>query len=136
LFLGSNDFAFRIPSEIGRLTRLQDGVDFSQNQLIGSVPSEIGALTSLRQLRLNGNFFAGQLPPEISALGQLRVLRIDENDLTGAVPDELCAVFDFTEPAVYADCTEISCPCCSHCCIDGQDCVCVVDNDPIRCGGS
>lgn len=89
------------------------------------------------QLRLEGNFFAGELPQQISALSQLRVFRIDENDLTGAVPNALCSIFDLTQPVAYADCDEISCPCCSHCCVDGQGCTCVVESeDPIRCQGS
>ncbi len=89
------------------------------------------------QLRLTNNRFAGTLPSEIIALSQLRVFRIDVNDLSGIVPDALCTIFDQTNPVVYADCGEIACPCCSHCCTDGQECVCIVeDTDPIRCSGS
>jgi hypothetical protein len=87
------------------------------------------------QLRLTNNRLAGELPSEINALSQLRVFRIDVNDLSGTVPDALCTIFDQTSPVAYADCGEIACPCCSHCCTDGQDCVCIVE-DTIRCEGS
>ena len=90
----------------------------------------------LRQFRLTGNRIAGTLPNALSQLTVLRVFRVDENDLTGQLPPALCAVFDVTEPVVYADCEEVSCPCCTHCCVNGL-CECVVqDTDPIRCAGS
>jgi hypothetical protein len=87
---------------------------------------------------VNNNFFAGELPPQISALSQLRAFRIDVNDLSGSVPAALCTAFGATQPVAYADCLEISCPCCSHCCSDGTDqCVCIVeDTDRTRCAGS
>ena len=135
--MANNRLGFQIPSELGRLTNLRDGFDVSENQLIGSVPAELGSLTDLRQFRLTGNRLAGNLPNSISNLRQLRVFRIDENDLTGEVPPRLCAIFDFTEPVAYADCEEISCPCCSYCCVDGEGCTCQFEEtDPIRCAGS
>jgi Leucine-rich repeat (LRR) protein len=137
LFLSNNQLGFQIPSELGRLTKLRDGFDVSMNQLIGSVPAELGSLTELRQFRLTGNRLAGILPNSIGQLAQLRVFRIDENDLTGEVPQRLCSIFDITQPVAYADCAEISCPCCSYCCVDGEGCTCQFETtDPLRCSGS
>jgi len=138
-FISNNEFGFQIPSELGQLTKLRDGFDVSTNQLIGSVPFELGALTQLRQFRISGNRIAGNLPDSLSALSQLRVFRIDENDLTGEVPPALCQSIDVAEAVAYADCQEIACPCCTHCCVGGL-CECQVlagrFPDPIRCAGS
>ena len=51
LFLGENEFAFQIPSELGLLTSLRDGLDVSDNQLIGSIPTELGLLSELSKYR-------------------------------------------------------------------------------------
>merc|ERR1712176_545347 len=123
--MGSNNgFGFQIPSQLGQLTKLRDGFDVSNNQLIGTVPPELGALTGLRQFRITGNRIAGNLPESLSALSELRVLRVDENDLTGEIPAKLCESIDANEATAYADCTQVSCPCCSHCCTNGF-CECI-----------
>lgn len=135
-FVSNNEFGYVIPSELGQLTKLRDGFDVSMNQLIGSIPNELGALTQLRQFRITGNRIAGTLPDSLSALSQLRVLRLDENDLTGEVPPSLCLSIDVNEATAYADCEQIACPCCTHCCTDGL-CECKIEaSDPLRCIGS
>lgn len=129
LDLGDNNFNFAIPSELGRLRRLNSVLDVSDNNLIGAVPSELGDLTGLRFLRLNGNNLFGELPGELSALSNLRVLRIDENDLQGSVP--VCG-----STATYADCAEIECECCTHCCADDdgeETCECQAGFSPSVC---
>ena len=94
----------------------------------------ISTLKSTGNLRINGNNLFGQLPIQMSGLNQLRTFRIDENDLTGGIPVLLCDAIDARGSTAYADCEEISCPCCSHCCTDAADprCVCVVE-DNVRC---
>ena len=135
-FISNNEFGYQIPSEFGQLTKLRDGFDVSMNQLIGSVPAELGALTELRQFRITGNRIAGTLPDSLSALSQLRVFRVDENDLIGDVPPALCQGIDVNEATAYADCNEVSCPCCTHCCADGF-CRCQIESsDPMRCAGT
>ena len=47
LFLDGNQLGFRIPTELGRITSMRDGIDLSNNELIGSVPSELGRLSNM-----------------------------------------------------------------------------------------
>ena len=125
-----------IPSELGQLTKLRDGFDVSNNQLMGSIPPELGALTALRQFRITGNRIAGTIPDSLKALSRLRVFRVDENDLVGEVPESVCLNLDVNEATAYADCNEVACPCCTHCCTGGS-CQCVINSaDPLRCAGT
>jgi len=137
LALVNNRVVGTLPPELGLLANSLEVVDVSSNQMLGSVPPEMGALTQLQQLRLTENLMDGTLPGSLSALSMLRVLRIDGNFITGQVPTALCESLDAMEEAiVYADCLQVSCPCCTYCCILGL-CVCQ-ENDPIQCaaGGS
>ena len=49
LFLDNNSFRSTIPTEVGWLTNLSDGLDLSRNFLTGQVPSEMGLLTNLSE---------------------------------------------------------------------------------------
>jgi len=71
------------------------------NSLTGLIPSELGLLTNLEWLYLYGNSLTGTLPNEVCAL---------RNDNGGNL-DRL-----------YADCEEVTCPCCTFCCVDGVGC--------------
>ena len=68
----------------------------------------------------------------LGELTKLAELRLDANDLTGSVP---CEAFNRERANFYADCSEISCPCCNFCCTDGDPkCVCPFqDTEPILC---
>lgn len=93
--------------------------------------------TTLGQFRINGNRIFGKLPDELSGLRTLRLLRLDDNDLTGEVPSGLCSRVEQLSGVAYADCAEIACECCTHCCSDdeGEDsCECEVSS-PIICAG-
>ena len=43
----------------------------------------------------------------------------DGNDLVGDIPEKFC---DLATLTLYADCDEVSCPCCTHCCDATGDC--------------
>ena len=43
----------------------------------------------------------------------LELAYFDGNELIGNVPSEFCQMATLT---LYADCEEVSCPCCTHCC--------------------
>lgn len=50
LLLRSNAFGSIIPSELGLMENLLDGLDLSYNQISGSIPSELGSVTRLSKL--------------------------------------------------------------------------------------
>jgi hypothetical protein len=88
-----------IPTEIGRLSRLQNRLSISntlstnediKSGLAGSIPTELGQLIGLEELNLEGNNFSGSLPTELGMLSSLkRGFIISNNKLEGVVPTEL-----------------------------------------------
>ena len=62
-------------------------LEFSNNNLTGTLPPEIGDLTSLEWLSFYlGNSINGTLPEEIANLTELRVLSFEHNNFTGPIP--------------------------------------------------
>ena len=78
----------RIPSELGRLTKLRF-LNLSHNELSGHIPPELGNLANLEVLDLSGNVLTGDIPTELGGLESLKVLNLSENALTGGVPTGL-----------------------------------------------
>ena len=109
---------------MGLLLRRLDSINLSTNDLTGSLPSEVGLLNNLRLLALNNNHMTGILPSEIGLTSSLQNLWLDSNSFTGIMPNGVCVLVDSNVLlALYADCDEIDCPCCTHCCVDGGNCV-------------
>ena len=88
LFLHFNQLAGPVPSELGKLTNLQE-LDLSSNDLRGPIPSELGKLANLQQLDLASNELTGSIPPELGELAELQKLDLFSNQLTGPLPSEL-----------------------------------------------
>jgi len=78
LYLGENNLS-QLPPEIGDLSDLTI-LDLKQKRL-SQCPAEIGQLTDLATLVLNNNRL-GQLPPEIGQLINLSTLSLSENSLS------------------------------------------------------
>uniref|UniRef100_A0A7R9WI91 L domain-like protein n=1 Tax=Pseudictyota dubia TaxID=2749911 RepID=A0A7R9WI91_9STRA len=113
-------FNGNIPTEVGMLSKLQH-LSLSFNKLSGPVPTELGQLTNLKELRLYGNRLSGHVPTELGHLTQLDILKLESTDLTGAMPEEVCRLQkpDGALGVLVADCEEVQCNCCTHCCVDG-----------------
>jgi hypothetical protein len=125
LSVKNNSFYGPIPSELGDLRDLREKLDLSENDFTGQIPSELGRINgSLRMMFLRDNFLRGPIPAEISRIDKVNVLTLDANSLTGSMPVEACNVFNRTKPAIFIDCDEVSCPCCTYCCRDGEECKC------------
>ena len=95
LFLGDNQLAGEIPTELGSLTELEWAF-LSQNQLTGEIPSELGSLVNLRLLSLRDNQLTGGIPAELGNLANLEQLRLFNNQLTGEIPAELGRLTNLT----------------------------------------
>ena len=95
LFLGDNQLAGEIPTELGSLTELEWAF-LSQNQLTGEIPSELGSLVNLRLLSLRDNQLTGGIPAELGNLANLEQLRLYNNQLTGEIPAELGRLTNLT----------------------------------------
>jgi len=86
--LHGNSLTGPIPQEFGTLSQLEDLI-LERNLLTGSLPSELGNLSQLENLSLVENRFTGSIPPELSNLSQLKNLSLSVNELTGVIPPEL-----------------------------------------------
>ena len=70
-------------------------VDFSWNDLLGTVPTELGGVRNLIALELSHNRISGTLPTELGILNSgggavaLRELRLSHNSLSGVLPSAL-----------------------------------------------
>jgi hypothetical protein len=63
-------------------------LDFSNNNLTGTLPTEIGGLIYLEYLSFYyGNNISGTVPEEIGDLTELRVLSLEDNNFTGTIPN-------------------------------------------------
>ena len=72
------------------------------------------------------NFFEGTIPTEMLQLTDLRVFSFFKNDIVGELPTDFCgATYNFE--VLRADCVEeVTCDCCTECCID--DGLCTTDS--------
>ena len=85
----SNQLTGSIPPEIWNLTNL-DYLFLKDNQLTGSIPPKIWNLTNLNELDLSNNQLTGSIPPEIWYLTNLTFIRLNNNQLTGEIPESIC----------------------------------------------
>jgi len=122
LSMKQNQLTGAIPTFMGTLTNLKV-LDLDFNQLTGALPTELGNLRNLDTLMLNRNFLTGTIPNSFSGLTTIDVLLIDGNSLTGDA-DAICGTTGINTTAFSADCgasaPEITCSCCSICCVDSD----------------
>ena len=124
----------------GNLTRL----DFSWNQLTGTLPASLWSLSKMEYLYLDNNNFTGPLPAVTSTNGKLAEVWLNNNLLSGPIPAnfgqswpslkrlhlqanaDLTGVLGPTEArscssvwtalqTLRGDCTAITCSCCTNC---------------------
>uniref|UniRef100_A0ACD5ZKE2 Uncharacterized protein n=1 Tax=Avena sativa TaxID=4498 RepID=A0ACD5ZKE2_AVESA len=76
----------------GDILNYMSGLDFSSNQLKGSIPEGIGDMQWLRALNFSNNHLDGSIPNSLSNLSDLESLDLSYNKLTGQIPPELVAL--------------------------------------------
>ncbi|XP_012070784.2 MDIS1-interacting receptor like kinase 2 [Jatropha curcas] len=96
LNVSNNSFHGNVPSQIGNLSRLNI-LDFSLNQISGSIPKEIGMLGSLTYIDLSNNPFTGTIPTSITNLTNLPILYIHETLVSGSIPQEIGLMKSLTQ---------------------------------------
>ncbi|KAL3569234.1 hypothetical protein D5086_029124 [Populus alba] len=80
-------------------------IDFSQNQLRGSIPNLVN-LTRLKSLILRQNHLSGPIPPTLGKLKALEMLSLSNNMLSGQIPKELGTLLNLT--ALYLNSNNLS----------------------------
>ncbi|KAI3893161.1 hypothetical protein MKX03_020186 [Papaver bracteatum] len=94
LIVGINNFGGTLPSSIANFTTNLDQLDFSNNQIYGSIPPGIKNLQGLTTLILGYNHFTGSIPSGSipSSLGHcksLQSLELQTNRLSGSIPKQV-----------------------------------------------
>ena len=86
LNFSNNQLTGSIPPELGSMRSLA-GLNLSNNRLSGSIPSELGNLPVIRWfLDLSSNELSGSIPQSLGSLSRLRELYLHDNKLSGLVP--------------------------------------------------
>mmetsp|Transcript_29005 Transcript_29005/g.68143 ORF Transcript_29005/g.68143 Transcript_29005/m.68143 type:complete len:336 (+) Transcript_29005:847-1854(+) len=111
--IGVNDLTGTIPTEIGKLTRLER-LDLAGNKdmgptynaifgkeaggvgISGSIPSEIRSMTKLKRLNLGYNNITGMISSEIRELSNLQYFEVPSNSLIGTIPASLGELTELT----------------------------------------
>jgi Leucine-rich repeat (LRR) protein len=132
LDLSNNKLTGTIPLQLGSLTALTF-LGLYTNALTGTIPSQLGYLTELMSLDLDENRLTGTVPSQLTALATLTEVHLFNNWLNGSLPfcnnrnnnssnsssdiiiDHNMTTFNY----LTADCNEVACPCCTHCCPAG-----------------
>ncbi|KAK7252229.1 hypothetical protein RIF29_36039 [Crotalaria pallida] len=81
----SNDLSGSIPSELFSLIALQS-LNLSHNHLTGNVSSDIGHMRFLESLDLSSNLLSGEIPQGMSSLSFLNHLNLSYNNFNGRIP--------------------------------------------------
>ncbi|KAI3880565.1 hypothetical protein MKX03_008829 [Papaver bracteatum] len=89
LIIADNSFGGVLPSSITNLTTNLDILDFSMNQIYGSIPPGIQNLLGITRLHFGSNQFTGSIPPGIGLLQNLGILSLENNKITGSIPTSL-----------------------------------------------
>jgi hypothetical protein len=118
-FLQNNQLTGPIPAELGNMQDLKAGIDLSNNKLTGPIPASLATISGMKVFLVHNNELTGQVP-DFAALNSLKEFRIDGNSLTGSVSPGTCTAILIKGADAYADCTEVVCSCCTHCCVDGE----------------
>lgn len=77
------------------LLSLVTSLDFSENELTGSIPPSIGSLTGMVFLNLSENHLNGSIPSSLAKLQDLQSLDLSRNNLSGTIPPEFSQYLTF-----------------------------------------
>ncbi|MDY8138495.1 hypothetical protein [Aquimarina sp. 2201CG5-10] len=86
LILNNNKFNGEIPRSLNSNSSKLFRINFSNNELSGTIPAELFNIPNLKELILIGNELSGVIPTEVSQAQLLRSLLISNNKLRGSIP--------------------------------------------------
>ena len=109
----SNLLSGTIPSEYAAWTNLEAFYVGENLNLNGSLPTELGGWSQLDIFDVSSTKISGEIPATYANWANLTLGLLHNSQLNGAMP--LCTLGK-TFGMLIADCTKVSCPCCSDCC--------------------
>uniref|UniRef100_A0A7S4SGL3 Leucine-rich repeat-containing N-terminal plant-type domain-containing protein n=1 Tax=Ditylum brightwellii TaxID=49249 RepID=A0A7S4SGL3_9STRA len=87
--LQNSQLTGEVPSEIHYFAPTLEHVDFSENNIVGSIPDGLYSLRKLTNLYLHNTTLTGTLSPKVSNWAELNNLYLGNNELIGEVPKEI-----------------------------------------------
>ncbi|KAL2459827.1 putative inactive leucine-rich repeat receptor-like protein kinase [Forsythia ovata] len=85
-----NQITGSIPTASSRLFESLEVLDLSGNNLTGEIPAEMGLFSRMSYLNLSWNYLESRMPPEFGYFQNLTVLDLRNNGLTGSIPGDIC----------------------------------------------
>ena len=90
MWFSRNQISSTLPTEVGKLQKMNSMLVGWYNVMGGPLPTEMGRLTNLSELWYGNNAFSSSIPTELGALTTITEnLQLDNNALTSAIPTEL-----------------------------------------------
>lgn len=83
-----NELTGSIPSEIRFLYEIET-LNLSNNSIVGTIPEELYGLKTLQRIYLYQNKLRGTISSSIGKLNSLQYLHLSHNSLTGRIPSEI-----------------------------------------------
>ncbi|CDO96829.1 unnamed protein product [Coffea canephora] len=91
LDFSSNELIGSLPRTMHSLANLQDLglLSLSQNQIFGSIPECLGNMTNLRQIFLDSNRLTSMIPSNLLSMKDLEILNLSSNFISGSLSLEI-----------------------------------------------
>ncbi|KAA8527302.1 hypothetical protein F0562_034601 [Nyssa sinensis] len=85
-----NELRGSIPPGSSKLFESLKKLDLSRNKLSGDIPAEMGLFSQLTYLNLSWNNLQSRIPPELGFFQNLTVLDLRNSALYGSIPGDIC----------------------------------------------
>ncbi|XAR48771.1 Non-specific serine/threonine protein kinase [Bertholletia excelsa] len=85
-----NELTGSIPPGSSKLFESLQVLDLSRNKLSGDIPAEMGLLSKLTYLNLSWNNLQSRMPPELGYFLNLTILDLRNTALYGSIPGDIC----------------------------------------------
>jgi Leucine-rich repeat (LRR) protein len=95
--------------------------DVASNSFTGTIPADYKNWVSMQNIHFERNSLSGVVPPAVC----LSTALLEQQQLVQQLqppPQQQQQVLLLSKVEVYADCEEVECPCCTHCCTDREGC--------------
>ena len=87
LDFSGNNLSGSIPENIATLLPFVTSLDLSSNQFSGPIPLSLANCTYINTIKLDQNHLSGEIPQELALLPRLKIFTVSNNSLTGPVPN-------------------------------------------------